>query len=102
MTIVFEDDDAAYQAWLSSNPHGYVINTPKSRPASNMVIHRSRCWSISQYTAMCREGGFTERDYIKICSESVADLRDWVRQNGRLDGSFSKECGHCKPVGRPT
>ncbi len=44
-----------------------------------------------------RPGGFTERDYVKVCSDSIADLGAWVRLHGRPSGSFSKLCPRCNP-----
>jgi hypothetical protein len=97
--ILFDGDDDAYQAWLEDHPGGYVINT-RRRPGfdpSLMVLHRASCRLIRDYNEMAQEGGFTERKYVKICSVSISALREWVRQHGRPDGSFSKECSHCNP-----
>lgn len=94
----FDDDEAGYLDWLSRNPQGFVINTPRGRPTNYMVLHRATCRSISQYNRMARPGGFTERDYIKICAPDVAGLQDWTRQHGRSDGSFSQVCQLCKPI----
>src|SRR4051794_20629624 len=97
MATIFDADDDPYQRWLAANPHGYVINTGRSMSPSYMVLHRARCAKIRDYNEMARKGGFTERDYIKVCSTDVNDLRDWVRQHGRPDGSFSRECSICNP-----
>lgn len=93
----FAKDDASYQAWLKQHPDGYVINTPRGKPASYMVLHTARCSKIGDYNKMARPGGFTERDYIKICATDVASLRAWVRRHGRPDGSFTSICSICKP-----
>ncbi len=95
---VFAEDDQAYLRWLARHPHGFVINTPRSTPASYMVLHRASCPSVSQYTWMTRPGGFTERAYIKVCAEQVAALRSWVSRHGRIDGTFSRDCVICKPT----
>jgi hypothetical protein len=97
MVTVFDGDDGGYHAWLAANPHGYVVNTGRGMSSSYMVLHRASCLTIGEYNETAREGGFTERAYIKVCSESIPDLRDWVRQHGRADGSFSSECGRCNP-----
>jgi hypothetical protein len=97
MATTFDSDDESYQRWLAANPDGYVINTGRGKPPSYMVLHRARCRKISDYNKVAREGGFTERDLIKVCSMNLADLRNWVRQHGRTDGSFSGKCGLCKP-----
>jgi len=93
----FAEDDASYQAWLRRHPAGYIINTPRSKPANYMVLHRASCSTIGDYNKMARPGGFTEREYIKICATDLAGLRAWVRQHGRPDGSFSSICSLCKP-----
>lgn len=62
-----------------------------------MVIHSAKCPKISHYNRMARQGGFTERSYIKICATSIEELREWTRQNGRPDGSFSRVCSKCMP-----
>jgi len=94
----FEGDDEKYLKWIFQNPYGYVINTPRSMPLDYMLLHRSSCSTISEYTGTAKRGGFTERDYIKICAEDIDSLRSWVRQHGRPDGSFSGECHHCEPL----
>ena len=33
----------------------------------------------------------------KICAASVAELQLAAEREGRLDGSFSKRCGFCRP-----
>jgi hypothetical protein len=45
-------------------------------------------------------GGYTERNYIKICSPVIEGLQTWVGQHGRPDGSFSSACKACHPEGR--
>ena len=95
MPTIFDDNDTAYQEWLRANPDGYVVNTTRSRTPSYMVLHRATCKSIGEYTAMAERGGFTERDYIKVCSLDSDDLRNWVSEHGRPNRSFSRECTHC-------
>lgn len=94
----FANDDASYLRWLARHPSGFVINTPRSKPSNYMVIHRASCPTISNYTKMAQPGGFTERDYIKICSANIPALRAWVKEHGRSDGSFSGTCGRCNPM----
>lgn len=96
MPTEFKRDERGYLEWLDANPHGYVINTTRSMSPSYMVLHRATCPTISQYNQMCREGGFTERDYIKVCALTHEELRDWVRGHGRPDGSFSSEGCYCQ------
>jgi hypothetical protein len=95
---MFESNDQAYLTWREQHTDGFVINTSRSKDADYMVLHRASCYSISTYTKMAHPGGFTERDYIKICSTNIESLRTWVREHGRPDGSFSRECTKCQPI----
>lgn len=92
---VFDGNDNAYQRWLADNPSGYVCNTSRLMKPKYMVLHRSHCRTIRFYHDMAKPGAYTERDYIKICSIELNELRKWVKAHGRHDGSFSKECSFC-------
>jgi hypothetical protein len=94
---VFDRNDNAYQAWLKQNQLGYVINARRNLAPSYMVLHSAVCKTISKYSRKASAGAFTERAYVKICSNEIDILRQWVRNNGRPDGSFSKICGLCSP-----
>ncbi len=87
----FIKNEQGYLEWIHKHPDGFVINTGRSKNANYMVLHRASCGSIKDYQKASGPGAFTERDYIKICGSDIASLRDWVRQNGRSDGTFSKE-----------
>lgn len=97
MFVVFKNDDDGYLKWLQDNQSGFVLNTREAIiDPDYMVLHNASCKQISVYPNMIQNpGGFTERDYIKICSDSKEGLSEWVKQNGRADGSFSKECSKC-------
>lgn len=95
MTTMFDGDDTAYQEWLTQNPTGVVLNSWRAISPSYMVLHRAYCPTVRPDSGITKPGGFTERKYIKICAAEVADLRHWVRQHGRTDGSFSVECSKC-------
>ena len=95
IVIEFVGDDRAYLKWLSQHPSGFVLNTEKSKNPNYMVLHRAWCQSISQVGNPGRPGRFTERDYIKICAPDEESLRNWARQHGRSDGSFSSEKCYC-------
>jgi hypothetical protein len=97
----FVGDDEAYLRWLGKNPTGYVVNTAGAMNPDYMVLHRAACPHISKLESELK-GGFTERGYVKVCSTRVEPLREWVRQHGREDGSFSRECNSCRPLAGPT
>ncbi len=95
MVIVFNRDEDAYLAWLAKNPHGFVVNTYQKPDSSYLILHRASCASISNDAKP--PGGFTERDYIKICALTIDELRAEMKSRKLTNGSFSKECGLCKP-----
>ncbi|MDT7688232.1 MAG: eukaryotic-like serine/threonine-protein kinase [Acidobacteriota bacterium] len=97
--IEFIGNDEAYLRWLGEHLEGCVINTHRSVNPNYMVLHKATCGMIKSKQGI-PPGGFTERDYIKICSSSIEGLRAWTRQHGRPDGSFSKSCNACKPLGK--
>ena len=54
-----------------------------------MVLHKSSCKTIQHYPEMHKNpGGFTERNYIKVCAIEIRDLSNWTRLNGRKNGDF--------------
>jgi hypothetical protein len=98
--IEFSEKDQPYQDWLANHPEGFVLTMLRSKPPDKMYLHRATCYKVKNYNRMTRPGGFTERDYIKICAISIGKLRDWVRDNGRPDGSFTSDfCPTCKNRG---
>lgn len=92
---VFDKNDLSYQTWLKANSDGYVLNSRRAIDPSYFVLHRASCPHIRRYTSVAKDGAFTERGYIKICSSNLSSLRLWVKNHGRPNGSFSKECGFC-------
>ena len=97
-TIEFKENDQKYIDWLLQNPNGYVVNTRRAIDTEYMVLHKATCSFISTYPKTSPSlGGFTEKKYIKICAASIKSLSLWVENNGRKDGSFSKECSSCHP-----
>jgi len=97
-TQIFDDADGPYLAWLQEHPEGYVLSRRRGSSDDYLVLHRVSCGKIRNYTLMARPGGFTERRYIKACSDSLSDLRGYARrEGGRPDGSFSSKCRSCSP-----
>jgi len=95
MLFVMDRDDKQYTRWLRDNPKGYVLNTRREPDPEYMVLHRASCYTINRTAINAAPGGFTERAYIKVCSDNIQDLQNWVKKHGRLNGSFSKECSRC-------
>lgn len=98
MALIFDSNDSDYLMWLNEHPHGFVINSYRYIDKEWIVLHRAACSSISKYTRMAQPGGFTERQFVKICDDTVDGLRDWVRDNVGEENSSLHECGRCKPT----
>jgi hypothetical protein len=86
-----------YYRWLDQNPTGFVVNSRRVPTPDYLVLHRATCRHIREPYRETESGGFTERDYIKVCANNLESLRDWAAANGRPDRSFSLECSHCRP-----
>ncbi len=100
MVFEFRNKDTEYLKWLAENPSGFVLNTRKTPDPNYMVLHKATCRTVCAYPNMeDNPGGFTEKSYVKIFAPIVADLREWAKAHGRKNGTFSKECGICKPQG---
>lgn len=94
---LFDGNDEAYLAWLTAHPAGFVVNTRRGDGSPNyMVLHRASCGTISR--AEGPVGQWTERGYMKICADTVEDLRRMTHRLGRQEGDFSKCCGTCNPL----
>ena len=91
----FTDDDAGYLRWIGNHPDGFVLNIERGERPDYAVLHRATCSSISRVR---EDGAYTTRNYKKVVSDELADIRAYTKSIGRVDGSFSKQCGLCQPV----
>ncbi len=74
MAIFQPPDDSAYLAWLAANPDGYVINAePGGR--GYVLLHCAVCTHMSKWPP------FIGPTYIKVCSDSAAELDAWALQH---------------------
>lgn len=77
--MTFDHDDQGYLWWISQYPRGYMVNAAMGsdrRPkADSMKLHRTRC---GHFVGDISPGGFTARGFIKVCSESTAELERWA------------------------
>jgi hypothetical protein len=95
---IFDTNDKKYFDWMLNNPDGFVVNTFRSNNVAYSLLHKSGCRYISDQKGK-KNGAFTERMYIKICSNSIKDLRGWfVTHHPKFTGQF-KECKTCCPSG---
>lgn len=97
MAVVFENNDDKYQAWLNSNPSGFILSFKKTSPDKFMALHRGICYSISKYDKRHAYGAFTEGEYIKVCSDTIAKLDDWISHNLSKEAKITRRCKKCNP-----
>lgn len=83
----FRDDDKAFQRWMTRHYRGYVVNCYRKPTPDYLVLHASGCSSLTRYE------NYTTKDYIKVCSEDLSELKAWARG---LGGSL-QPCGECNP-----
>ena len=97
--ILFDGDDQKYLDWINSNKRGLVINIRRQFDPAYVVLHRATCPHITNYPRMdAKPGGFTERSYLKLCGDTVDDIRLLLRRALAHQNGFSKECEHCRPI----
>lgn len=90
---VFVDNDTGYVDWLARHPRGLVVNADRHPKPGYLVLHKATCPRISRTSRPY--GAWTHRSYIKACSEQIADLEKWARDEA---GGTLQPCGHCHPV----
>ena len=89
---LFKDDDAGYLAWVEHHQDGYVVNTSRNPDPRYLWLHRASCRTIRGKPA--HGDRWTTGDYMKACSETLADLDQWAREN--VGGTLTP-CGICRP-----
>jgi hypothetical protein len=90
----FRDNDAGYEAWLTANPSGWVVNARRLPSPSYLKLHRAECTTISQLQAGYSR--WTTGDYIKVCAERRDELDDWAQ---RTCGAELQDGCHCVQYG---
>lgn len=88
----FIDDDEAYLKWLVDNPEGYVVNSARFPTAAYLVLHRTKCGTMSS----SKRSNWTTTDLIKTCSRDLEALQQWAKT---ITGGTLNCCGLCKPDG---
>jgi hypothetical protein len=90
--IEFPGDNESYLRWTAQHADGWVINIQRSLNTSDARLHRASCQWINGMPP--RGDGFIG-SYIKVCSESLAELGAWARERLR---SEIRPCGTCRPA----
>ncbi|MBA9896741.1 HNH endonuclease [Burkholderia cepacia] len=91
---IFDSTDEKYLAWMKLHRTGFVLNTTRNE-STYAVLHKSGCHHISTYTKQYAVNAFTGENYIKICSDTPADLEAWSEKNRPRSTLVS--CQTCLP-----
>ena len=77
--FTFDDNEEEYLDWISTNPHGYVLNVDRNRRPHYTVLHQASCGYISSE----KRTNYTCGDYLKLCSSEKSELSSWVVNNAK-------------------
>lgn len=91
---IFDSTDDKYLDWMKFHREGFVLNTTRHE-SSYAMLHKSGCHHISTYTKQYAANAFTSENYIKICSDTAADLEAWTEKN-RPRAKLGS-CQTCRP-----
>jgi len=95
---VFDKEDGPYLRWMDAHPTGFVLNIERRPGSKIMVLHKSKCGHIASYASGYKENPFTGQDTIKVCSETIDELRHWIRSERSASEGFSHYCRSCSPI----
>lgn len=93
---IFDKNDRVYLDFIAKNPNSLVVNTRRKNHNDYFILHKSTCRHIRNEESH-EKGAFTERKYIKICSNSIKDLKNWFNNNDELFTGDFHYCGSCNP-----
>ena len=96
-TQIFDSGDAPFLQWMIEHPSGYVINTERRETSRYTFLHRSGCHHLAGLVEGQGPDGYTQREYIKVCSENAEALLDWCLQERTRSKGFSRYCKTCRP-----
>ncbi len=90
--VELPNNNDGYLNWTAAHSDGYVINIQRSLNPIDARLHRASCHWVNG--APPRGQGFIG-SYIKVCSDSLDDLSNWVTERV---GSAIRSCGTCRPL----
>lgn len=96
MVEVFDEHDAPYFQWMNANPKGFVANILRPSESRFACLHISNCRSIAP-NKRSGQDIYTGQRNIKICSNSIDELLDWIAKNRPEARGFSDVCRVCCP-----
>jgi hypothetical protein len=86
--IIFIKEDEAYLHWIDQNRAGFVVNAQRRPTPAYLILHRATCSQIATATRT----NWTTKQYIKICSEDLDQLKAWAQCEV---GGELRPCGFC-------
>jgi len=98
---VFDQDDKLYFIWIKDNPSGFVVNTERRPNSRYFMLHKSYCQHISSYEGIS-DGAYTGRQYIKVCSNDISELKIWFSSHKPNFVDNFKECRTCNSMNIPS
>lgn len=89
MVKLFDNDEAAYLAWVQANPNGFVANIDRAQAFQQYpMVHVATHGLVSSP----KIGNFTTGDYVKFCS---TDLDALERYSQAKFGRPLTRCSQC-------
>src|SRR5437899_2579814 len=86
--------DEAYLDWTTTHRDAWLLNTWRNIDPDYLALHRPSCDFVTNEERY-EPGAYTERDLIKVCADTLEELREWVRVRARPDGLFTHEGCRC-------
>jgi hypothetical protein len=83
----FRNDDEGYLRWAETHPNGFIVNVDVAQTVPNYPMVHSTAHKLLTSPKI---GGFTTGDYEKICSDALAELEEWSKEN------HGKRLTYCK------
>lgn len=96
-TQVFDSGDAPFLEWMKDHPDGYVLNTERRVTSTVTFLHRSGCHHLTGLVSGQGPDGYTQRKYIKVCSEDASLLLAWCLRERTNSGGIRRYCKTCNP-----
>lgn len=92
---IFRDNEKGYFDWIRRSPNGFVLNARRQPSPNYLVLHIATCRHISGHASNQASNAFTGRDYIKVCSKDIEEIKAWASLLG--GNRFTGVCKDCQP-----
>ena len=88
--IWFRNDEDGFRDWCEAHSDGFFVNANYKPRRRYLVLHKVGCPSFKT------GGNFTGPHYVKLCADSIDDLRSALRRETDME-DFSQICKTCCP-----